>query len=302
MSTTHLAGKVAVVTGAGGGIGREHALALAAAGARVVVNDLGVDLHGQGGTSGPADAVAAEIVAAGGEAVANADSVSDADSAARIVAAAVDAWGRLDVLVNNASVFRDGPFSMMTTEDFAADVAVHLFGTFHMCKAALAVMATQGTGRIVNTTSSAWYTGVGYAAYAAVKGGIASMTYDLAEEFRHLGITVNAIAPGAMTEHRAVNGKVWLEKVSAVGISLVDGPPAPAALGAEYVPPMVVFLASDHAGAVTGKIFETIAGSVGVYARPDVVARVFKDPSLGPWTQDELRTALPVTILPELAP
>jgi len=298
----HLAGKVAIVTGAGGGIGREHALALAAEGASVVVNDLGVDLDGTGATAEHAEAVAAEITKLGGNAVPNAESVVDYESAGRIVATAREAFGRLDILVNNASVFRDGPFSAMTPEDFGADVAVHLFGTFNMCKHALPVMVAQGGGRVINTTSSAWYSGVGYAAYAAVKGGLASMTYDLAEEYRHLGITVNAIAPGALTEHRAVNGVVWLEKVSAAGIPLVDGPPAPAPLGAEYVPPLVVFLASDDAASVTGKIFEAIAGSVGVFSRPDVVARVLKDPALGPWTQAELRQALPTTVLPELAP
>ncbi|CAB4364997.1 MAG: SDR family NAD(P)-dependent oxidoreductase [Actinobacteria bacterium] len=298
--TGPLTGRVAIVTGAGGGIGREHALALAAAGAEVVVNDLGVDLDGTGGSAEHAERVVAEITALGGTAVANADSVADFDGAGRIVASAIDAFGRLDILVNNASVFRDGPFTTMTPQDFAADVAVHLFGTFHMCKHALPQMVLQGSGRVINTTSSAWYSGVGYAAYAAVKGGITSMTYDLAEEFRHLGITVNAIAPGALTEHRAVNGIAWMEKITAAGIALVAGPPAPEALGAEFVPPIVVFLASDEAGAVTGKIFEAIAGSVGVFSRPDVVARVMKDPALGPWTQAELRAALPNTILPEL--
>jgi len=187
----HLAGKVAIVTGAGGGIGREHALALAAEGASVVVNDLGVDLDGTGATAEHAEAVAAEITKLGGNAVPNAESVVDYESAGRIVATAREAFGRLDILVNNASVFRDGPFSAMTPEDFGADVAVHLFGTFNMCKHALPVMVAQGGGRVINTTSSAWYSGVGYAAYAAVKGGLASMTYDLAEEYRHLGITVH---------------------------------------------------------------------------------------------------------------
>ena len=231
---------------------------------------------------------------------ANSDSVADFEGAGRIVATALDAFGRVDIVVNNASVFRDGPFVTMTPQDFAADVAVHLFGTFHMCKQALPHMVERRWGRVINTTSSAWYSGVGYAAYAAVKGGIVSMTYDLAEEYRHLGITVNAIAPGALTEHRAVNGLVWRDAVTAAGIELVAGPPAPEPRGAEFVPPMVAFLASDDAGAVTGKIFETIGGSVGVFSRPDVVARVFKDPALGPWTQAELRSALPSTILPEI--
>ena len=136
----HLAGRVAVVTGSGGGIGREHALALAAEGARVVVNDLGVDLDGSGGSPAPAEEVAAEIRKRGGEAVANCESVADYASAERIVRAATDAFGRLDILVNNASVFRDGPFQNMTPDDWGADLAVHLTGAFNMCKHALAVM------------------------------------------------------------------------------------------------------------------------------------------------------------------
>jgi NAD(P)-dependent dehydrogenase (short-subunit alcohol dehydrogenase family) len=187
----------------------------------------------------------------------------------------------------------------MTTDDFATDISVHVFGTFNMCKHAMPVMVRQGWGRIVNTTSSAWYSGVGLAAYAAAKGAISSLTYALAEEYRHTGVTVNAIAPGALTEHRVSDGAAWLRSVEEAGIALAAGPPAPEPLGAEYVPPLVVFLASG-AGEVTGKVFETIAGSVGLFSRPEVVARVFKDPSRGPWSQAELRSALPATLLPEL--
>ncbi len=226
----HLNGKVAVVTGAGGGIGRAHALALAAEGAKVVVNDLGVDLDGadgSGATRQRAAEVAEEIRARGGTAISNAESVASYDSARRIVAVAVETFGHIDILINNASVFRDGPFAEMTAADFSADVDVHLVGTFNMCKTALEPMVAQRWGRIINTTSSAWYTGTGYAGYAAVKGAIASLTYDLAEEYRHLGITVNAVAPGALTEYRRLHGVRWLDRVRAAGIPVAPGPAAP---------------------------------------------------------------------------
>jgi NAD(P)-dependent dehydrogenase (short-subunit alcohol dehydrogenase family) len=297
-----LAGQVALVTGAGGGIGREHALALAAAGATVVVNDLGVDLDGSGGSSAPAEAVVAEIEAAGGQAVSDAHSVADFGQAGAIVAAAVDRFGRLDLLVNNASVFRDGPFLAMTPEDFATDLSVHVFGTFNLSKHALPVMIEQGRGRIVSTTSNAWYSGVGYCAYAAAKGAISSFTYALAAECAHLGVTVNAIAPGAMTEHRAVQGERWREKVAAAGIPAPVMPPAPTALSADYVPPMVVYLASDAAAGITGQIFEVIGTTVGIYDRPDVVRRVSTDPASGPWTYDGLVAAVPQLDVPRLVP
>lgn len=297
----HLAGRVAVVTGSGGGIGREHALALAAEGARVVVNDLGVDLDGSGGSPAPAEEVAAEIRKRGGEAVANCDSVADYASSERIVRAATHSFGRLDILVNNASVFRDGPFQNMTPTDWEADLAVHLTGTFNMCKHALAVMQEQKHGRIINTTSSAWYTGVGFAAYAAAKGGIVSLTYDLAAEYWRDGITVNAIAPGAATQHRLVQGQRWMASLVAAG--LAEPSPAettrsePGAPPPEFVPPMLVYLASDDAAHVSGMVFETIGSSIGVYSHPSVVQRVHKDPDTGPWTQEELRRVLPESIL-----
>lgn len=290
-----LAGRVAIVTGAGGGIGRAHALALAEAGAKVVVNDLGVTLEGSGGDRERAEAVAGEIRAAGGEAIANADSVADHAAAGRIVEAAERAFGRVDVLVNNASIFRDGPFAAMTPDDFAADLSVHLGGTFNLCKHVLPRMAAQGWGRVVNTTSSAWHAGIGFAAYAAAKGGIVSLTYDLAAEYGHLGVTVNAIAPGARTEHREIQGEQWRARVEAAGLPIAPAP-GPEPLSPAHVPPIVVYLASESGGGINGVVFEAVGASIGVYARPSVVERIHKAPGTAPWTQEELAAVLPHTL------
>ena len=289
--------RVAIVTGAGGGIGREHALAFAAAGAKVVVNDLGVDLDGGGGSSGPADKVVAEIKAAGGTAIANTDSVAGYESAGAIVNSAVAAFGSVDILVNNASVFRDGPFETMTPDDFAAVVSVHLFGTFNMCKHAIPLMVEQGWGRIINTTSSTWHSATGLAAYAASKAGIVGLSLDLAAEYYRNGVTVNVLSPSALTEHRAVQGQKWIDKLQAAGlmpdfIAAADGGP-PAPQPPDHVPPIVVFLASAAGAQISGKVFDAVANQVGVYAHPEVVRRVFKDATTGPWTQDELAQAIP---------
>jgi|KBSSwiStaDraftv2_1062776.scaffolds.fasta_scaffold01812_5 NAD(P)-dependent dehydrogenase (short-subunit alcohol dehydrogenase family) len=292
MSDQPLAGQVALVTGGGRGIGREHALALAAAGARVVVNDLGVAFDGSGSSDGPGGEVVQEILRRGGEAVADFGSVADFEQAGDLVHRAVAEFGRLDLVVNNASVFKDGPFETMTADDFDADMAVHVRGSFNMCKHALPIMLWQGRGRIVNTTSNSAYEGVGYAAYAAAKGAITSLTLALAAEYAQSGVTVNAIAPGAMTQMRAKHGEEWLARIAAAGIRQPVLAPAPPALSADYVPPMVVFLASDAASDISGQVFETIGGSIGLYAKPQVVRRIAKDPDDGPWTFSQLRKTI----------
>jgi NAD(P)-dependent dehydrogenase (short-subunit alcohol dehydrogenase family) len=299
-----LDGRVAIVTGAGGGIGREHALAFAAAGAKVVVNDLGVELDGGGGSSGPAEKVVAEIQAAGGVAIANTDSVAGYDSAGALVNSAVAIFGQVDILVNNASVFRDGPFETMTPDDFEAVVSVHLFGTFNTCKHAVPLMVGQGRGRIINTTSSTWHSASGLAAYAASKAGIVGLSLDLAAEYYRKGITVNILSPSALTEHRTVQGQKWIDKLRAAGLipdspRTAEGSP-PVQQPPDHVPPIVVFLASDAGAHVSGKVFDAVANQVGVYAHPEVVRRVFKDPTTGPWTQAELAQAIPALLAGDL--
>ncbi|HXX93895.1 MAG TPA: SDR family NAD(P)-dependent oxidoreductase, partial [Planctomycetota bacterium] len=196
-----LEGKVAIVTGAGGGLGRSHALAFAAQGARVVVNDPGVSREGAGTTPKMADAVVEEIRKAGGQAAPSYDSVATTEGAEAIVRTAQSAFGRVDILVNNAGILRDKTIHNMTDEMWDLVLAVHLRGTFACTRAAARVMKEQGSGgRIINTTSVAGLKGnFGQSNYSAAKAGIYGFTLTAAQEFRKDSITVNAIAPLAKT-------------------------------------------------------------------------------------------------------
>ena len=199
-------GRVCIVTGAGGGIGREYALLLAAHGAQVVVNDIGAALDGDGRSEGPANQVVREIVDAGGEAVANTDDVASWDGAQALVQQAVDTYGRLDVLVNNAGILRDRMLVNMTEDEWDAVIRVHLKGTFAPARHAAAhwrerVKAGEEVdARLINTTSvSGIYGNVGQTNYGAAKMGVAGFTIIAAEELARYGVTVNAIAPGGLT-------------------------------------------------------------------------------------------------------
>ena len=193
-------GRVAIVTGAGGGLGRQHALALAARGARVLVNDLGGDVHGAGGSVGAAQAVVNEIVAAGGEALANGASVTDYAAVQAMVQQAIDAWGRVDVLVNNAGILRDKSFAKMEMDDFRLVVEVHLMGAAHCCKAVWPHMLAQQYGRIVMTTSSTGlYGNFGQANYGAAKLALVGLMQTLGIKGEKNNIHVNALAPTAAT-------------------------------------------------------------------------------------------------------
>jgi NAD(P)-dependent dehydrogenase (short-subunit alcohol dehydrogenase family)/acyl dehydratase len=234
-----LDGKVALVTGAGGGLGRAHALALAAEGAKVVVNDLGGSRDGSGAGSQMADAVVAEIVAAGGQAVPDYGSVADEASAEAMVQRAVEAFGRLDIVVNNAGILRDKTLLNQTLDQWELVMAVHARGTFLVTRAAARIMLGQGEGgRIINTTSYAGLKGnFGQSNYAAAKAAIVGFTRTIALELRKHKITVNAIAPLAKTR--------MTEELDAV----------PADLEPADVSPLVVWLASELAQEVTGRVF-----------------------------------------------
>jgi NAD(P)-dependent dehydrogenase (short-subunit alcohol dehydrogenase family) len=193
-------GRVAIVTGAGTGLGRSHALGLAARGARVVVNDLGVDIEGGGRSSAAADAVVAEIRAAGGEAAASYDSVAEPDAAARIVETALSAFGTVDIVINNAGILRDKSFEKIDFADFELVLKVHLLGSVYVTKAAWPVMKAKNYGRVVVTTSAAGlYGNFGQTNYAAAKAGLVGFMLALKEEGAKHDILANAIAPVAFT-------------------------------------------------------------------------------------------------------
>ncbi len=193
-------GRVAIVTGAGGGLGREHALALAARGAKVVVNDLGGARDGSGASQSAAQAVVSEILAAGGEAIANAASVTDWDAVQAMVQQAIDTWGRVDILVNNAGILRDKSFAKMEVADFKLVVDVHLMGAVHCCKAVWPHMNAQKYGRILMTTSSSGlYGNFGQSNYSAAKLALVGLMQTLALEGAKNNIRVNSLAPTAAT-------------------------------------------------------------------------------------------------------
>ena len=220
-------GEVVLVTGAGQGVGRAYALELARRGARVVVNDLGVRPDGEGHDVGPAQKVVDEIKAAGGEAIANGDSVAEADGGAAIVQAALDAWGRVDAVIHNAGILRDGTFAKLDIADFNKVLSVHLYGAIHVAKPAFNAMKEAGNGgRILLTTSSSGLFGhFGQSAYAAAKMGLVGLVRTMAIEGGRANIKVNAIAPTAGTrltggQDAADDSQLSPAKLAATGIVL----------------------------------------------------------------------------------
>jgi NAD(P)-dependent dehydrogenase (short-subunit alcohol dehydrogenase family) len=247
-------GRVVIVTGAGGGIGREYAIQLAAYGAKVVINDLGTGRDGRGANASAARAVEAEIIAAGGEAVANSEDVSDWEGARRLIDHALSRFGRLDVLVNNAGILRDRMLVNMEETDWDAVIKVHLKGTFapthHAAvhwRALHKKSRASVDARVVNTSSSSGLFGnVGQSNYGAAKAGIAALTIIAARELERYGITVNAIMPHAQT--RMTDG---IRERSAEEIASRDP---------RWIAPVIVWLASTQSHGVTGRVFEAGGG------------------------------------------
>jgi NAD(P)-dependent dehydrogenase (short-subunit alcohol dehydrogenase family) len=252
-------GRVAIITGAGRGIGREHALLLAHHGAKIVVNDLGGSMDGEGADASPAQQVVDEITALGGEAVANGDDVSDFAGAERLITTAIDAFGGLDILINNAGILRDRMLTNMSEAEWDAVIKVHLKGTFAPSRHAAAYWRERSKAgetndaRIINTTSpSGIYGNVGQTNYGAAKAGIASFTIIASMELARYGVTVNAIAPAALTRMTENLG---------MGQAPED---IKEQLSPAHIAPVVTWLASPDSAHVTGRVFDVTGRMISV--------------------------------------
>ncbi len=281
--------RVAIVTGAGRGIGREYAIMLAEHGAKVVVNDLGGTRDGTGAAAGPAAEVVEEIVKAGGQAVANGDDVSDWNGAQRMIQQALDTYGGLDVLVSNAGILRDRMLVNMTEQEWDAVIKVHLKGTFAPAHFAAAYWRERSKAgqpvdaRLINTTSvSGIYGNAGQTNYGAAKAGIAAFTIIAARELGRYGVTVNCIAPGALTR--------LTEDLGPGDLSEEDK----ARRSPRWIAPIVTWLASTESSEVTGRIFEAAGGLLAVAEgwHRGPMAEPIEDPTqLGPIVQDLVKRA-----------
>ncbi|MBZ6415315.1 MAG: SDR family oxidoreductase [Methylobacterium sp.] len=274
-----LEGKVALVTGAGGGIGREIALAMALAGARVVVNDVGASLSGLGETSAtPGEQTRAIIEQRGGRAVVSTDSVADWEAAQRMVATALDAFGRLDVVVNNAGILRDQIFHKMTPEEWLSVINVHLNGSFFVSRAAADVFRRQSAGAYVHMTSTSGLIGnLGQANYSAAKLGIAALSKSIALDMGRFGVRSNCIAPFAWSRMTSsIPAETDAQKARVAKLQ---------AMGPEKNAPLAVFLASDAAAHVTGQIFAARHNEVFVFNHPRPVRGVHRSEG---WTPETL--------------
>ncbi len=273
-----MANKVVVVTGAGRGIGRDIALQMAAAGAKVVVNDLGVSLTGSGNDDTPANEVVQEIIRRGGEAVVNFDNVANPENARRIIACALDTFGRIDCVVNNAGILRDKIFHKMTEDDWRSVIDVHLNGSFFVSRAAAEHFRKQESGAFVHMTSTSGLIGnVGQANYAAAKNGIAALSRSIALDMHRNNVWSNCISPFA-----------WSRMVGSIP---TDTPEQQARaqklqrLEASKIAPMAVFLGSDMAREITGQVFAVRANEIFLMSQPRPVRGIHRGEG---WTPDTI--------------
>lgn len=274
-----LDGKVAIITGAGNGIGRQHAIQFAKAGAKVVVNDLGGSRDGSGAATMAAETVVNEIKAAGGQAIADFSNIATLDGADTLLWRAIDKYGGVDIVVNNAGILRDRTLMNMSETEWDAIMAVHLKGTFLVSRAAARVMKAQGRGgRIINTSSVSGLMGnIGQANYAAAKAGVFGFTRTLAKELERYKITCNAIAPVALTRLTSD-----LALMAGANDDLI---------GPQHITPPVLFLASDLAASISGVVVGVQGGKIFEY-RMMTNDGVTKDVAKGEmWSPEEIKTA-----------
>jgi NAD(P)-dependent dehydrogenase (short-subunit alcohol dehydrogenase family) len=294
-----LKGKVAVVTGAGKGLGRAEAIMMAAQGAKVVVNDLGATTDGSGSSHGPADEVVTEIEKTGGQAVASYASVAEVEGAESIIKTAVDSFGRLDILVNNAGFNHDRMIYNTTDEEWESVIQVNLSGTFYCTRAACRIMKQQNYGRIINTSSHAGLGNMGQANYSAAKEGIVGLTRTVARDMQRYGVTCNVIRPVAgtrgfieMVKEKGLKEawvKMWGAELAEKRLKQMLELNKP-----EDVAGLVVYLASEKADNVNGCVFEVWYGHIGIFVDPPPLEQVLsKD---GRWTIEELIDAMPSTL------
>ncbi len=298
-----LEGKVFAVTGAGRGIGRGVAMLAAREGAKVVVNDAGVNVDGSGADAGPAQQVVQEIKGEGGTATSCVGDISSMEGGEALVKTALDPYGRLDVLINVAGILRDRMIFNMGEDEWDAVIRVHLKGHFCTIKPASILMRQQRSGRIINYTSVSGLIGsAGQGNYGAAKAGIAGLTRVVARDLGRYGVTCNAISPGASTRMTATVSDEARQKRAAAGIqtgSMVATPaaqpnPAMTMREPEYVAPMTCFLATDDAWNINGQIFNVNGGTVALLNHPTPARTIWKP---GMWTLQELAQFVPSQLM-----
>ena len=293
-----LKGRVAIVTGAGRGIGRGEAMLLAQEGAAVVINDFGGSAAGQGGEKTPADEVAEEIKAAGGQAAANYGNIADYQTGEDLVKQAVDTFGRLDIVVNNAGILRDRMVFNMSEEEWDSVIAVHLKGHFNLTRHACVVFRQQRSGVIVNTSSESGLGNMGQANYAAAKEGIVGLTRTVARDMGRYGVRCNAVRPRAATRLTISDDmREAAERGGAAGMT-------PEALQAferanppEAIAAMVVWLCTDDAANINGRTFLVVGNQIGLYSEPRIEADIRSDHG---WSIDEVAKLVPEQVTKDL--
>lgn len=291
-----LKGRVAIVTGAGRGIGRGEALALASEGAKVIVNDLGGGADGTGAAKGPADEVVDEIKKMGGEAISNYDNVVDFATGEKLVKLALDTWGQLDIVINNAGILRDRMLFNMAEEEWDAVIAVHLKGHFNLAKhACMYFRQERKPGVIINTSSTSGLGNPGQSNYAAAKEGIVGMTRTIAREIGRYGARCNAIRPQAATRMTLSDDmRRRFERAGEAGGKMLAAleKQEPTEIG-----PLVAWLCTDEAANINGRTFLVTAGHIGLYSEPEIVGSIDTDKS---WSVDLVSDMLPKQVTKDL--